>query len=132
MISKKITDLLSASLGQDKAVAAVIIYGSYAKNTEAPGSDLDIAVLYEHNQQPDFFDRQDLIDKLSGQLGVVVDLVVLNTASSILKRQILRYGNIVINNNPSALRQFMVRTQTEYFDLKRTRQCIETRMLANN
>lgn len=113
-------------------MAAVIIYGSYAKNTEAPGSDLDIAVLYEHNQQPDFFDRQDLIDKLSGQLGVVVDLVVLNTASSILKRQILRYGNIVINNNPSALRQFMVRTQTEYFDLKRTRQCIETRMLANN
>lgn len=102
-------------------VATLFLFGTFDTIREEPGSDIDLAVLidqhwikdssYEmlkakyYNTSPDFSLRD-------------VDIVILNTASTSLKYEILKTGRILLDRNPDSRRLFTAMTLQEYFDYK--------------
>ncbi len=114
---------------KQSGVAGVYLFGSQAKKKIKKESDVDIAVLFEEGFVPDFRSQLEMREALSASLNKEVDLVLLNRGNPILKYQVLKYGELLLNNNPSWVNNFFVRTLMEYDDLKRVRAPIEKNIL---
>jgi predicted nucleotidyltransferase len=106
-------------------VHAVYLFGSIVQGQTGPQSDVDVGILYEREHIPDFRQQATHSVELSHQLRKNVDLAILNTASPVLRMQVLKSGELILNQNPKAVRAFFVQTLNEYFDLKRVRREIE-------
>ncbi len=63
------------------------LFGSYVHGTPRKGSDLD--VLVEFSEEPSLFEFLELESRLSGLLGVKVDLVMKGTLKPLIGRRIL-------------------------------------------
>jgi predicted nucleotidyltransferase len=99
--------------------AAVYLYGSVARGDSRPGSDLDVAVLFEQDPPRTLEGLHTAIaDDLQAALGRPVDLVILNHASPDLVHRVLRDGILVCERNRSARVRFEVRLRNEYFDME--------------
>jgi predicted nucleotidyltransferase len=98
--------------------AAVWLFGSVARGTARPDSDVDVAVLLGRRPEKTL-DAQpfDLQAELSRVLGREVDVVVLDDAPPDLAHRVLRDGRLVFEADPSARIAFQVRSRNEYFDL---------------
>jgi len=103
----------------------VFLFGSIARGFGADESDVDIAIMFE--RVPDLFELNDLRDQLSRCAGKEVDLITLNTASPIIKMQVLRYG-LLIKKVERDYNEFFVSTVREYSDLKYVRKEIEANL----
>jgi predicted nucleotidyltransferase len=103
---------------------AVLLFGSHASGLEKPDSDVDLGLLLGR-AAPDAFSLARTQTDLEEVLGKSVDLVVLDTASPILRMEALRRHRILVQKDPERFEQFVVRTLGEYFDLKRVREPIE-------
>lgn len=106
-------------------IVAVFLFGSMVRKSESEVGDIDVAVLYHRESVPDYFERIRQREDLAATLRKEVDLVVLNTASPILKMQVLRKGQPVLINDGKQLNIFKVRALNEYVDLKTIRRPIE-------
>ena len=103
-------------------VAAVYLFGSTARDAARPGSDVDVAVLFDAPPPPTLSGPRLVIEgDLERALGAPVDLVVLNDAPVDLRARVLRDGALLIDRNRSARIAFEVRTRNEAFDLSRHR-----------
>lgn len=92
------------------------IFGSYAKGTNNDNSDIDIAILLEDGYSP--LDKVGLLGELSDALRADnIDLVILNSANSVLKHQVIKYGKIVYNESEELRILFEVRVLKEYMDM---------------
>jgi predicted nucleotidyltransferase len=99
-------------------VVAVYVFGSVARGTARPGSDVDVAVLFPTTPEPTLLGRPlTLADDLRGALGCPVDVVVLNDAPPDLVHRVLRDGVLVVERDRAARVRFEVRLRNEYFDL---------------
>ena len=103
----------------------VFLFGSIARGFSTDESDVDIAIMFE--RVPDLFELNDLRDQLSRCVGKEVDLITLNTASPIIKMQVLRYG-LLIKKDERGYNEFFVSTVREYSDLKYVRKEIEANL----
>lgn len=103
------------------------IFGSFASKQMTPSSDLDIAIFFYNTL--DFNEINELKEKLAGALRKEVDIVVLNSASPIIKMQVLKKGILIINRDPKTYNEFFMKTMNEYDDLKSIRKGIETNIL---
>ncbi len=114
----------AAKLVEDRCgLEAMWLYGSVAAGRAGEESDIDIGVLVPTS--PSFDDRLALQGALETLLGRPVDLVFLNEVSPVLGMQVLGKGRLVVNRNPHQQAEFVVRTITAYFDLKRSRAVVE-------
>jgi hypothetical protein len=104
----------------------VFLFGSFARGFGTDESDVDVAIMFK--RVPDFFGLSDLKDQLSRCAGKDVDIVTLNTASPIIKMQVLRYG-LLVKRDKRAYNDFFVSTIREYHDLKYLRKEIEENLL---
>ena len=104
----------------------VFLFGSFAKGLHTNASDIDIAIMFE--KIPGFYELIDIQEKLSTHVGKEVDVTILNTASPVLKMQVLKYG-ILIKKDTSTYIDFYVTTVNEYDDLKYFRGEIEENIL---
>ncbi|MDZ7292191.1 MAG: nucleotidyltransferase family protein [candidate division KSB1 bacterium] len=68
-------------------VKSLGVFGSYVRNEQKKGSDLD--VLVEFDRAPTFFEFIDLEDHLSNLLGVKVDLVMKSALKPAIGQRIL-------------------------------------------
>ena len=100
-------------------VDAVYLFGSVARGDAQDTSDVDLAVLFGKDP-PRTLDGLglDLADALQAELGVPVQIVVLNTAPCDLIHRVLRDGRLLVDRAPSSRIRFEVRGRNEYFDLK--------------
>lgn len=99
--------------------AAVYLHGSVARGDSRPGSDLDVAILFEQDPPRTLEGLHTaLSDDLHATLGRPVDLVILNHASPDLVHRVLRDGVLVCEPNRSARIRFEVRLRNEYFDME--------------
>ena len=80
----------------DLPVILLYLHGAHARGTQSALSDFDIAVLIEHGAARDRRKRVELHTSLEEVCGREdMDLVVLNTAGSIIKDRVVRNGRLV-------------------------------------
>lgn len=102
------------------SIRLLYVFGSYAKGENTPKSDLDIAVLLEHDYNPldkinilgdlcDLFKRDD------------IDLVILNSANSVLSHQVIKYGKVIYEESEETKVIYECRVQKEYMDMEHFR-----------
>jgi len=118
---------LKETLTMHSDIVLVFLFGSFVRGDITSFSDLDIAIYFTGTV--DFYRINDLREDISEMFGIEVDIVVLNTASPVIKMQVLKKGTLLINKDQRAYNEFFVNTVKEYDDLKRTRKEIEEKIL---
>ncbi len=92
------------------------IFGSIAKGTQNPLSDIDIAIYVDNVQDLAEFKMQTLNKLMDALETDKIDLVILNTASLFLKAQVLQQKILLTDKNPFFRHKFESLTLREYFD----------------
>lgn len=113
----------------DPGILVAFLYGSQVNGPTDADSDVDIAVLYARNRQPDVNDRLQLTEDLVSITKRQVDLLILNEASPIICMQVLRKGKKIFERDHRTYLDFFVKTINEYDDLKRIRAIIEQNIM---
>lgn len=110
-------DLIAARLARVEGLVAAYLFGSQARGTASAASDVDVALLL--TSAPKTLDdlQLDVAADLAQQLGVPIDIVVLNHAPSDLIHRVLRDGELLVEHDRSARVRFEVRARNDYFDL---------------
>jgi hypothetical protein len=115
-IDRLLADFFNAD---PRGAAAVYLFGSTARGTARPGSDIDIGVLFVAAPAATL-DAQpyDLEGALERRLGRPVDVIVLNSAPIDLRSRVLRDGQMLFESDRAARIAFEIRTRNEAFDLE--------------
>jgi predicted nucleotidyltransferase len=110
----EIQTTISRYCRKHKEISAVYLFGSRARNTYQPDSDVDLAVLLK-NRHGDF-DLLDFIVSIEKLLKLPVDAVVLNRAGEILKYQVRLHGILLYEEDATHRKAFEVKSRKEYED----------------
>lgn len=107
---------------RERDVAAAWLFGSQARGTARPSSDIDVAVLFRTAPAPTLLGFSAIAD-LQAELAVLaggraVDVVAVNGASADLVHRVLRDGVLLAEHDRAARVRFEVKKRNEYFDLK--------------
>lgn len=124
-IAKAVCEVLDASLaaradGPDSArIVAVYLFGSHARGTARPDSDIDLGLLYAAPPAQTLLAQPYLLEaELAEQLGRPVQCVVMNTAPVDLVHRIMSEQALLVDLDPSARIRFEVGARNRYFDLR--------------
>jgi uncharacterized protein YutE (UPF0331/DUF86 family)/predicted nucleotidyltransferase len=100
-------------------IVAAYLFGSVARGTAGPRSDVDVAVLYTVDP-PAILESLplDLENRISRLVGRPAQVIVLNSAPADLVHRVLRDGVLLLDRDPSARIRFEVRARNESFDLQ--------------
>jgi uncharacterized protein len=114
--------ILSA-VGGIPGVSIFLVFGSRARGTHRPDSDLDVAVL---PAEVDSRARHRLQSRIAATLADLapegrVDVVILDEAGTVLRQRIMETGRVLLNHDPAAWKELRVRTMREYGDSERFR-----------
>lgn len=109
---------------------AACVFGSVARGTAGPLSDVDVAVLLDEARAKKAdesygYQASLLADLMSLLRSNEVDLVLLNEAPPLLAHRVLRDGRFFHVANESVLSEFRLRTLQRYLDTKPLRQAQE-------
>jgi predicted nucleotidyltransferase len=120
-----VAEIVSSTLSHREDILAAWVFGSTARGTASPGSDVDVAVL---RGRPSTGTLDDLLCELAslleGAVGRTVDLVVVDDADPDLVHRVLRDGMLVLDRDRSRRIAFEVRMRSLYFDLLPVREKI--------
>lgn len=108
-------DALRQALETTPVVVTAWLFGSQARGTARPDSDLDLAVLLEAGADP--MARFDVQAQLSSALGREVDLVRFDQVPADVAHRILREGVLLVDRDPSRRIAVEVRQRNQYFDM---------------
>lgn len=112
-------DLRQFFAANPPGIVAVYLFGSVARDTAGPHSDIDVGVLYAATPPSTLAGGPlDLESALERRLRKPVQLVVLNRAPVDLRARVLRDGRLIADLDRSARIRFEVRTRNEAFDLE--------------
>ncbi len=108
-------------------VSAACVFGSLARGTAGPLSDVDVAVLIDEAaaQRADTgwgYQASLLADLMACLRSNKVDLVVLNEATPFLAHRVLRDARFVLVRDGLALTRLRFRTLQQYLDTKPLRE----------
>jgi predicted nucleotidyltransferase len=108
-----------AANAEREGIAAAYLFGSVARGTAGPESDVDVGILYSEDP-PRTLDGLGL--KIEGELEKLfrtpVQVVVLNHASVDLLIRVLRDGKLLVDRDRSTRIRFEVKTRFEFWDLE--------------
>lgn len=108
---------ISAYFRNQSDIAAVYLFGSYARGQQRPTSDLDLGLLFKHpdrNQAAAAVERHYLA--LSRLLRKTPHLVVMNFAGEMMLKQIFTKGRCLIVNQPRIHAKFKMTAYTRIAD----------------
>jgi predicted nucleotidyltransferase len=112
---------LRAGFEQDARIAALYVFGSYAKGTAGPLSDIDIGILLNRAvARTAYFDlRLRYIAEAMTLLRTErVDVVLLNDAPTHLAYEVISRGVLVLEGNRRGRVAFEADRITRYLDIK--------------
>ena len=117
-IERKLRETLTQH-AKAEGIAAAYLFGSVARGTAGPDSDVDVGVLFSQDP-PRTLDgfHFDLEADLQEALDLPVQLVVLNHAPVDLIIRVLRDGRLLVDHDRSRRVRFEVRSRNEYWDLE--------------
>jgi predicted nucleotidyltransferase len=115
MIEEKIQEHFTNKPG----IAAVYLYGSYAKGQVRHESDVDIAILFGNRDRDIVNKRLEKIHvELSRCLRKEIHLTALDFAGEMLLKQILKSGRCLIVNDTEALKYFTMNALSKILDFQ--------------
>lgn len=102
-----------------EGLAAAYLFGSVARGTARPESDVDVGVLFS-GVPPTGLDGLafHLEAELAQLLRQPVQIVVLNRAPVDLSQRVLRDGRLLLDHDHAGRIRFEVRTRQEFWDLE--------------
>ena len=120
--NKQKTNLASFFANQPEIIVAYL-FGSQAKDTAGPMSDIDLAVLVSpavsHEKKYPFGYRAHLITELSRVLHTnELDVIVLNEVPPLLKFQVIYHGEVIFCRSKNKRLDFQLQTFNEYQDIR--------------
>lgn len=101
------------------SLIALYRFGSQAKGTARPDSDIDLAIL-ARDPIPNIR-RFEIAQELAAQLHLDVDLVDLRTASTVMRMQVLSTGTCLDAPDEPAHREFEMYAYSDYARLNEER-----------
>jgi predicted nucleotidyltransferase len=117
-IEKRLREFLTAN-AEREGIAAAYLFGSVARGTAGPRSDVDVGILYSE-APPRTLEGLGLglEGDLESLLGIPVQVVVLNRAPVDLTIRVLRDGKLLVDRDRSKRIRFEVKTRFEFWDLE--------------
>jgi predicted nucleotidyltransferase len=103
---------LREALASRTGVRLAVLFGSAARGTARPRSDLDIGVLLERGQER----LTDVEVVLARATGRRVEVVPLDSAPPLLRFEIARDGRVLLERTPHAWTDFRARAMTDWWD----------------
>lgn len=102
-------------------VRLVVVFGSAARGSDRPDSDLDVAVLFDGGvplpgEAAAPFDARREAAARALRAGREIDLVVLDEADPLLLREVALDGRPVYEQEPGAFEEFRLRAIKRYLD----------------
>ena len=109
--------LRSLVAGAPADVVAVYLYGSQARGTASPDSDIDLGILLREAPPPKLRSTARTIESdVERAVRIPAEAVVLNTASADLIHRVLRDGILLLDRDRATRILFEVLARNEYFD----------------
>ena len=130
MLSSEMFDALAAYFAEQPRVVAAFLYGSQSRGTAQTGSDVDIAVLLEHDAPADPMLRVRYTNELMDLLNrSKADVVNINQASPLLAHRVARDGTVLFATGNGVVGEFIIRAVQQYVDTQPLRdlQAMQTR-----
>jgi len=119
-VARELRELLGAR-AEDEGIVAAWLFGSVARGTAQPDSDVDVAILYQEDPPRTlagigrvFGLEEDLVEAT----GLPMQIVNLNDAPVDLIVRVLRDGQLLVDRNPLRRIDFEVRSRNEFWDLE--------------
>ncbi|HVT18913.1 MAG TPA: nucleotidyltransferase domain-containing protein [Thermoanaerobaculia bacterium] len=117
-IEERLRSFLSAR-AEAEGLAAAYLFGSVARGTARPESDIDVGVLYRDDPPASL---EGLPVRLEADLAKLlhrpVQVVVLNRAPVDLVQRVLQHGKLLLDRDSFRRIRFEVRTRQEFWDLE--------------
>lgn len=104
-MDKRILHKVKTLCASNESIIAAYLFGSAAKSTDKPNSDIDIAVLLDEDRS-EAFQVLSFITKMEKAIGRRLDVVVLNRAGEVLKHEVRRFGIIIFERDAAQRKQF--------------------------
>ena len=124
-IQESISKIIEFFSKNDEILLA-FLFGSFIENRITDESDVDLAILFRKPNASYIIDIKNSISEITDKN---TDIVILNSASPIIKMQALKRGRLLKKVNDSVYNDFFLRTLKEYDDLKTVRKPQEKNIL---
>lgn len=111
-----LTEKIKNFASTQDSIAAVYLFGSFARGVMKKSSDVDLAVM-TFSAIPSM-QRIDWETELSNMLKKDVDLVIFSEAGCLLQHQILKYGKLVYEKSPQERIKQETVSRREYLDTR--------------
>jgi len=115
-------DLAAIIAAKIPDTAAIYLFGSQARKDGIRDSDVDLAVLAHRKLDPML--RWELQEDLAAKANRNVDLVDLREASTVMRVQVLRDGELLLDAQPSYRMAFEATALSSYASLNEERRGI--------
>lgn len=102
-----IDETIRTVLAEDAGLQVVLLHGSQASGKARSGSDVDIAVLYDHKLKYD--ERVALSIRLEDALKKPIDLIDLHTLDGMILKKVLTKGKVLIGKGSESLERLLIR-----------------------
>lgn len=124
-------NMIKSYFAKEKDVLCAYLFGSTATGKENKFSDVDIALLFDNDVSAAQYTQKclSIMDNLSHILNKDVDVVILNSASSFLKFQIIKNGLKIYERPDRIGRDFEAKAIIEYFDFLPVRRKLEMALI---
>ena len=111
-------DDLRRVLACEPGVSYALVFGSAARATLRPDSDVDVAIELRSGAPRDVLALGTLAARLESAAGRRIDLVLLDEAPPPLAYRIFRDGRILVDHDHAALVRRKARAILDYLDFK--------------
>ncbi len=109
---------LQRALENETRLAYALVFGSRARGSALPKSDLDVAVGLAAGVRLDPHEVGDLISTLEQATGQTIDLVLLDEAPPALAYRAFRDGRVLLERDHGALVERKTRAILDYLDFQ--------------
>jgi len=111
-------DALTRALETEPDIANALLFGSRARGSERPDSDVDVAIELISGAPRDVRALGGLAARLETATGRAIGLVLLDEASPPLAYRIFRDGRLLVERDHAALVARKTRAILDYLDFK--------------